>query len=259
MSPGAPHIGRWPRRLALGLLLLLGGLMAASVSADEQEPAWLTVTQPYVEMRSGPGRGYPVFHVVERGEEFAPRRQRTEWLLVETRDGTRGWMHRSAVESSLGHGGATVDLGRTGIDDWRDRRIELGFALGDFDGDPMFSFRAGYRLGRHFVAEAQLLQAAGNFSSTTSSHANLQVLPFADGRISPFFSIGAGRIRNEPRSTLVDAATVSEWAGNTGVGLRGWLTRRFLVRADLRRFVLTRDVDNNDEFTEISLGFSVFF
>ncbi len=249
------HAG-W-RLSALALLLLLWAPFAAS--AADEAPLWLTVTQPYAELRTGPGRGYPVFHVVERGEDFQPLRRRTDWVLVETRDGKRGWMHRATVEVGVGADGERVRFGRAGLEDWQQRRVEVGFALGDFDGDPLFSFRGGYRLGRHFLAEAQLLQAAGSFSSTTVWQANLQVLPFPDARISPFFSLGAGWLRNEPKSTLVDAEEVSEWAGNAALGVRGWLTRRFLVRGDLRHHVFTRDVNNNDDFTEMSLGFSVFF
>ena len=259
MSLGAHGTVGWPRRLALGAMLLLGWLAAGTGAAAEDESTWLTVTRPYAEMHSGPGRGYPVFHVVERGDSFKPVRQRTEWVMVETRDGVRGWMHINTIESSEGPDGQLVRFGRTGMDDWRDRRFELGFGFGDFEGDPLFSVRAGYRIGPHFVAEAQLLQAAGGFSSTTAYHANLQVLPFVDGRIVPFFSLGAGKITNEPKSTLVDAAKVSDWAGNAGIGVRGWLTRRFLLRGDVRHFVLTRDINNNDDFTEISVGFSVFF
>ena len=247
----------WRRPLALVLLLLSWAPCGAG--AADADPLWLTVTQPYAELRTGPGRGYPVFHVVERGAEFRPLRQRTDWILVEARDGTRGWMHRATMEMTVAPGGERVRFSRAGLQDWQQRRIELGFALGDFEGDPLFSFRAGYRLGRHFLAEAQLLQAAGSFSSTTVWHANLQVLPFPDARIAPFFSLGAGRLRNEPKSTLVDAEEVSEMVGNAGLGARGWLTRRFLVRGDLRHYVFTRDVNNNDDFTEMSLGFSVFF
>lgn len=257
MARGTHGALGWRRPVALALLLLLWAPLGAG--AADADPLWLTVNQAYAELRTGPGRGYPVFHVVERGEDFRPLRQRTDWVQVETRDGKRGWMHRATVEIGEGPGGERVRFGRAGLEDWQQRRVEVGFALGDFEGDPLFSFRAGYRLGRHFLAEAQLLQAAGSFSSTRAYQANLQVLPFPDNRLSPFFSLGAGRITNEPKSTLVDAFTVSEWAGNAGIGVRSWLTRRFLVRADLRQYVLTRDVNNNDDFTEMSLGFSVFF
>ena len=243
--------------LSLGCLLLAWSL-AARAAADESR-LWLTVTQAYAEMRTGPGRGYPVFYIVERSQTFTLLRGRTDWYLVETARGQRGWMHRLVVETAAGPGGERVMFGHTGHDQWLDRRVELGFAAGDFDGDPVFSARTGYRLGAHFVIEAQLSQAAGSFSSTTAYHANLQILPFPDQRITPHFGIGVGRIRNEPRSTLVDAVKVEEWAGSAGLGARAWLTRRFLVRTDLRQYVLTRDIDNNDAFTEMTLGFSVFF
>ena len=259
MSRPVPAAVRWPCRLAICTALLLGGLAPAVGAAPPQDDALrLTVTEPYAELHSGPGRGYPVFHVIERGDTFILLQQRTDWVMVETREGVRGWMDVQTVEASQGPDGELVRFGQTGLDDWRERRIELGFGFGDFDGDPLFSFRAGYRLGPHFMAEAQLLQAAGSFSSTTAYHASIQVLPFLDGRITPFFSLGAGKIDNEPRSTLVDAAEVNEWAGNVAIGVRGWLTRRFLLRGDVRHFVLTRDINNNDDFTEISLGFSVF-
>lgn len=245
-------------RLLQPLVLLMLLALAAPAAADE-DGAWLSVTRAYAEMHTGPGRGYPVFHVVERGEEFMLLRRRTDWLQVETRDGKRGWMHLYTVEAAVAADGSAVRFSRPGVEQWRERRFELGFGAGDFDGDPLFSFRAGYRAGPHFVIEAQLLQAAGSFSSTTVYQTNLQILPFPDARISPHFGIGGGRMSNEPRSTLVDAVRVDEWAGNAGIGARAWLTRRFLLRGDLRRFVLTRDINNNDDFTEMSLGFSVFF
>lgn len=253
---------RLRRAVPCAPLLLLACLLLAlpgAAAATDDSQAWLVVARTYAEMHTGPGRGYPVFHVVERGEEFTLRRRRTDWLQVETRDGKRGWMHVDTVEAALTAEGELVRFSRPGHEQWRDRRIELGFGAGDFDGDPLFSFRAGYRTGPNFLLEAQLLQAAGSFSSTTIYHANLQVLPFPEARIAPHFGIGAGRVRNEPRSTLVDAATVEEWAGNAALGARAWLTQRFMLRGDIRHFVLTRDVDNNDEFTELSLGFSVFF
>lgn len=241
----------------LCLLCLL--LTVAPPVAAEEHYEWLVVERAFGEMHTGPGRGYPVFHVVERGEEFRLLRRRTDWLQVETRDGKRGWMHVHTVEAARTAGGAVVRFSRVGQAEWRERRYELGFAGGDFDGDPLVSFRVGYRVGPHFVLEAQLLQAAGSFSSTTAYHANLQILPFPEARVSPYFGIGAGRLRNEPRSTLVDAVIVDDWAGNAAVGARAWFTRQFLLRGDIRHFVLTRDVNNNDDFTELSLGFSVFF
>jgi hypothetical protein len=259
MAAGMRQGSRWHGPAVLWLLLIVALAAPVPATAADEARLWLTVTRPYEDLRTGPGRGYPVFHVIERGAAFTLIRQRTDWVMVATRDGRRGWMHRQAVEAAESPGGGSVSFGGTGRADWLQRRVELGLGGGDFDGDPLFSFRAGYRLGAHFLLEAQLLQAAGSFSSTTIYQANLQVLPFLDWRVSPFFSIGAGRMKNEPKSTLVDAADVSEWSGNAALGVRGWVTRRFLARADVRHHVLTRDINNNDDFTELALGFSVFF
>ena len=58
---------------------------------------------------------------------------------------------------------------------------------------------------------------------------------------------------------LVDDEEIDEWAANAGIGLRSYLTRRFLLRGDYRRYTVMVDDDNNEDFDEWSLGFSVFF
>lgn len=246
------------RLRALAATVVLAAGAPAGQAAEDATASELVVTGAYAEMRTGPGRGYPVFHVVERGDGFRLLRRRTDWFLVET-DGTRGWMHASAVGAARARDGARVAMPGVGTGDWHGRRFEAGFGTGDFDGDQVFVLRAGGRLGRHFVLEGSVGRVAGTFSSTTYYLAGLQVMPFPDSRLSPFFTIGGGWLENEPVATLVDAERVSDWAAQAGVGARAWVTRRFLVRGDFRRLVFTRDVNNTDAFREWTLGFSVFF
>ena len=49
------------RLAACGLLIFL-----ASIATAWAEGLTVTVADPFVEMRTGPGRGFPVFNVVER-------------------------------------------------------------------------------------------------------------------------------------------------------------------------------------------------
>jgi len=49
------------------------------------------VKQPYLELHSGPGRGYPVFHVVARDESVDVLFRRTDWFKVRTERGVQGW------------------------------------------------------------------------------------------------------------------------------------------------------------------------
>ncbi len=56
-------------RIWLGCLLALAFQVIVSstaVAADEYRK--VSVADPYLEMHTGPGRGYPIFHVVDRGE-----------------------------------------------------------------------------------------------------------------------------------------------------------------------------------------------
>ena len=95
------------RTFAPGLGLLLVGLaisagaqaqtglrapdaMAAGRAAPADDPAKserLTVADPFIEIHTGPGRGYPVFFVVPRGEAIVVTMRRTDWYRVRTPEG----------------------------------------------------------------------------------------------------------------------------------------------------------------------------
>jgi uncharacterized protein YraI len=85
-------------RVAATLLGLLGSL-ALSLPARAQQAAddaaasvseRLTVADPYLEMRTGPGRGYPVFFVVERGQAVVVELRHTDWYKVRADGGQLG-------------------------------------------------------------------------------------------------------------------------------------------------------------------------
>ena len=52
--------------------LVVAGLMAALPARAADEPERLKVADPYLELHTGPGRGFPVFFVV----------QREDWVVV---------------------------------------------------------------------------------------------------------------------------------------------------------------------------------
>ena len=59
------------------LLLLIVLLFTASAQADD-EGRKILIADPFIELHSGPGRGYPIFHVVERGREVFIVKRRTD-------------------------------------------------------------------------------------------------------------------------------------------------------------------------------------
>src|SRR5918992_1947573 len=78
------------------LLILLVLLFTASAQADD-EPRKILIADPFIELHSGPGRGYPIFHVVERGREVTLVKRRTDWFQLRTDQGVEGWAPRSQM------------------------------------------------------------------------------------------------------------------------------------------------------------------
>ena len=64
------------------LVLFVSPLTGERARADEPERKIL-IADPFIELHSGPGRGYPIFHVVERGpRQVEPVQQVVDHHLV---------------------------------------------------------------------------------------------------------------------------------------------------------------------------------
>jgi hypothetical protein len=57
--------------------------------------------------------------------------------------------------------------------------------------------------------------------------------PWSDRRISPFFSIGVGKFKNFPNLSLVGAEPTDAKLANASVGVRYYITDRFIARGRL--------------------------
>jgi hypothetical protein len=238
------------------LCLLLLGAMAAR--ADEQGERVL-VADPYLELRTGPGRGYPIFYVAERGEWVEILKRHTDWFKVRTARDKEGWVTRSQMENTLTDAGAKRTFRDVLLDDYLQRRLEFGFSFGRFENDPMLTARAGYRLHDNLIAELAISQVTGDFSSTSLFYGAIVSQPFPEWRASPFFTIGMGRFKNTPKATLVSAIETDADLANAGLGLRYYITRRFILRADYKQHVALIDPDRTDSYQEWSMGISLFF
>src|ERR1700676_1595803 len=85
------------------LVLALWAVSLVSTPARAaHELLQLFVTQPYLELHTGPGRGYPVTQVVARGEAVDVLFRRTDWFKVRTERGVEGWASaRELTRASL--------------------------------------------------------------------------------------------------------------------------------------------------------------
>ncbi len=217
------------------------------------------VADPYLEMHTGPGPGYPKFHIVERGENVEILKQRTAWFLVRDVDGREGWVDQAQLELTLKPSGEAVTFETADQSDFTNARFEAGVLTGDFGGANIVSLYGGYSLNPHLSVELWGSQILGNFSNGWTGSLNIVHETFPDKRISPYFTLGAGVIHTEPKSTIVQAEDRTDQIGHAGAGFRIYATRRFLLRAEYKSYVVFTSRDDNEEVEEWKVGFAFFF
>ena len=219
----------------------------------------LSVSAPYLELHTGPGRGYPVFFVVERGALVTLELRRTDWFRVRSAEGRVGWVPRAQLESTLTAAGATRSFRDLLLDDYLGRRLEVGGHWGRFEGEPMLRFSAQFRLADAFGAEASFGQVQGRYAGTEFWHINLNAEPWSDQRLSPSFGVGFGRLRNVPNLSLVDAQRTNAPLATATLGLRWHLGTRFVLRADYSLYSAFVSDERTLEYRSLSAGLAFFF
>ncbi|MCJ7590320.1 MAG: SH3 domain-containing protein [Woeseiaceae bacterium] len=227
------------------------------MAADEYRS--VTVADPYLEMRTGPGRGYPIYNVVDRGESVDVIKQRTEWYLVRADNGKEGWVERAQMELTLQPDGNAVSFALAGLDDFTNAKWETGLLAGDFGGANIISLYGSYSLNPNVSLEAWGSQILGNFSNGWMASVNVVHEAFPEWRVSPFFTLGAGMIHTSPKSTIIQGEDRTDQIGHVGAGFRVYATRRFLLRAEYKSYVVFTSRDENEEVEEWKVGFAFFF
>ncbi|MEM7280815.1 MAG: hypothetical protein AAF438_04225, partial [Pseudomonadota bacterium] len=112
---------------------------------------------------------------------------------------------------------------------------------------------------KNFSFELKLTQTLGNFSNGYLATANLTHQFFPEWRVSPFFTLGVGMLHVQPKATLVQAEDRTDEIGLVGVGVRTYISRRFVFRAEYNSYVVLTSRDENEEVDEWKAGFSFFF
>lgn len=244
--------------LCLVAIVLLAVTSAPAEAADD-EIRTVAVVEPFLEMHTGPGRGYPIFHVVDRGDSIDILMQRTWWYQVRTEEGIVGWVNEKQMNLTLNPDGTGADFSPASLQDLIDSRWEVGFLAGDFGGANIVSMYGAYSLNPNLSIEVWGSQILGDFSNGWMGSVNVVHETWPEWRFSPFFTMGAGLVHTSPKSTIISGDDRTDEVGHVGAGLRIYATQRFLLRAEYKSYVVFTSRDDNEELEEWKVGFAFFF
>ena len=244
---------------ALLLALTLLALLPAGAGAKPRELLQLFVTAPYLELHTGPGRGYPVAQVVGRGESVDVLMRRTEWFKVRSERGIVGWASERDLAKTELADGTLFTFNRGDRSGFTSHRWEGGLLTGDYAGATVISAFGARSLNDNLKIEVMASQYLGNISDGYLLDIGLNHVMFPEWRVSPFLMLGTGWEKVVSKATLADPIDATNQTAYAGVGARFYLTRRFYLRGDYRYHVVFTSRDNNEVKNEWKLGFAFFY
>jgi hypothetical protein len=244
---------------ALFALLLCALSLFTQTAHASRELLQLFVTQPYLELHTGPGRGYPVAQVVARGDSVDVLFRRTDWYKVRTERGLEGWASvRELTQASLADG-MPFNPPQGDMAGFASHRWESGIFSGGYAGATLIAGYSALSLTDNLKIEIGASNFLGNVSNGYILEAGLAHVFMPQWRASPLVTVGTGYEHISPKVVLAQAADRDDQVAYVGVGARVYLTRRFFFRGEYREYVVFTRTNSNEVNEEWRLGFGFFF
>lgn len=261
--------------LAAGLTLLpLATLAQQATPAEAPLPPAVAIPAPssapvavprvrvvdaYLDMRSGPGRGYPVFYVAERNEWVVIELRHTDWFKVRTARGQVGWVSRAQMAGTVTEDGVPFELADPTLQDYLNRRFEFGGGYGASHTTGITRLWAGWRFADTLSLDVGVTDVQHTTSTTGIWTAGLLTEPWSDKRLSPFMGIAVGRFHYKPNRSLVNAEPVDGNLGLFTLGVRYHLGSRVALRVEYLRYAINVSELESRNYQAGTAGLSIHF
>jgi len=256
---------------------ILFSFLSTAIAAETSSPnvssgtqdgnsARLEVIDSYAELYTGPGKGYPVFYVVEQSEWIEVLTRRPDWYEVRTEKGKTGWVKASQIARTLKPTGEPADLPTVSFGDYVKNRWRVGatvgtFLSGELQDAEVFTASLAYKPLSWLGGEIEWGRFYGLDINGSMAAFNFVYEPFSYWRLSPTLILGGGEL-----SVGVQPKQVFDFKKETffnyGIRLNYYLGRNFVVRGEYRGISLQSSSDQSGTSEELgtwSFGFSTFF
>ena len=247
-------------RIQITIMLIMQLFCFHAYAAEDLQQ--VKIIEPYIDLHQGPGGGYPILQVIERGTFITIVSRRADWFEVHAEKNIEGWVHLEQLKKTLSASGEALEFAAVSQSDFIDRNWEWGVMGGDFGGAPSLTVYAAYLFNAGFAVESGLSQSIGDVSSSLLFKLGLVMQPFPEWRVSPFLQLATGVIDVKPSSTTIQPIDRTNQFSNISLGVRTYLTKKIIFRLEYNQYIVfssTIDNDNNEDIKEWKAGFAVFF
>ncbi|RDH83110.1 MAG: hypothetical protein DIZ80_12705 [endosymbiont of Galathealinum brachiosum] len=243
-------------------VMLIIQLFSVNVYSASEPLQQVKIADPYIEMHTGPGGGYPIFHVMEKGAFIEVINRRANWFKIRNQKKLVGWVHYDQFSRTLSANGDPIKFAEITHEEFTERDWEWGVMVGDFGSAPSLSAYGSYLFNPNFATEASITQSIGDISSSLLFKLSLVMQPFPEWKYSPYFLMGTGIIDVKPSSTTIQPVDQTNQFSNISFGIKTHLTQKIILRLEYSQYTVfssTKDNDNNEDIDEWKAGFAVFF
>ncbi|WP_417567390.1 SH3 domain-containing protein [Marinobacter sp.] len=251
--------GSLGRGVLFSLLLLTVSVGQADAQTGfDEDGVVLEVVDPFIELHTAPGRGYPVFHVIEKGEQVELLKRKTNWYKVRSVSGEEGWTKAAQLGHTLQPTGLPADLPEVGHGEYLASNWRVGFTTGLFEKSTSFSLAVGYRPLTWMGAELEAGKIYNRSVTSDYYSANVIIEPFHRWNLTPYALMGVSRFSFDARQKVLLSDLGDADALTFGGGLSYYIGRNFLVRAEYRLYSVSSNSDSTG-LSEWKIGLNTFF
>ncbi|MDX1676435.1 hypothetical protein [Arsukibacterium sp.] len=235
-------------------LLLVAPVLAQQSGLEGQQ---VVVQKDFIDLRTGPGRGYPIVQVALNNDSLLLLKQRTAWIKVRYRQ-QELWLPASELTHLYQVGGAQ-SVGELWQADQAVTSWQLGLAAGDFAGTSFYQLSGGYLFSDVVALELSAGQGSGQQASSQQYLLQLSISPWPHWQLSPYMALGGGVLLTRPRTVLVQTPERRSPLATIELGVNYPLTRRVQANLRYRRALVSTDRDVNEETNTWLIGLRLAF
>lgn len=241
-------------RYVTGVLLML---LSLTCVAKELVPVELRITEPYLELHTGPNGEYRIEHVLLTGEKITLKKQHADWFYFKQNEKIYGWAPLKVLLDNR------VDSLDMSFDEFLinfegELEFDIAFKTGFMEGDFVLGFEIGHKLSESVRLAISVRQVPGKISESQFTTIDIEYLFNKIKSVRPFVTVGIGELSNKPSAQVIGGETISSSINKIGVGMYFAESKRIKFSTGL--FVYAPDsAEFNSDLQELSIGLKYDF